>query len=96
MKAIYTFNMEHIMLCQGEEEYARKVVADLDKKFDRLRGETNKDEVTKAMRAEAWEPTKDAIKVCDVLRDHVTSSCFPYSCQTLRASLEWTTGHLIV
>jgi len=39
-------------------------VADLDKKFKDLRKETDKDKVTDALRKEAWDPTKDAIKVC--------------------------------
>lgn len=39
-------------------------MADLDKKFKNLRKETDKDKVTDALRKEAWDPTKDAIKVC--------------------------------
>ncbi len=38
-------------------------MADLDKTFDKLRKETDKDKVTEALRKEAWEPTKDALKV---------------------------------
>ncbi|CAL8462278.1 g1809 [Coccomyxa elongata] len=45
----------------GDKE-AQRIMADLDKKFKKLRKETDKDKVTEALRKEAWDPTKDAIK----------------------------------
>ncbi|BDA46139.1 hypothetical protein COCOBI_08-2310 [Coccomyxa sp. Obi] len=45
----------------GDKE-AYRIMADLDKKFEKLRKETDKDKVTEALRKEAWDPTKDAIK----------------------------------
>ncbi|EIE24175.1 hypothetical protein COCSUDRAFT_41460 [Coccomyxa subellipsoidea C-169] len=47
---------------KGEEKAAEQIMADLDKTFDKLRKETDKDKVTEALRKEAWEPTKDALK----------------------------------
>lgn len=48
---------------QDGEKTAQKIMSDLDKTFGKLRQETDKDKVTEALRTEAWEPTKDALKV---------------------------------
>lgn len=58
-------------LQDGDKE-AQRIVADLDEKFKKLRKETDKDKVTEALRNEAWDPTKDAIKVPSLL-SHVSA-----------------------
>ena len=57
---------------QDGDKEAQRIMADLDKKFEKLRKETDKDKVTEALRKEAWDPTKDAIKVSSLL-SHVSA-----------------------
>ncbi len=48
---------------QGKERVAQDIMDEVDKKIERMRQEPDRDKVTTQMRSEAWEPTRDAIKV---------------------------------
>ena len=47
---------------QGQEAAAQAIMNDVEAAVERMRTEVDKDKVTAAMRSEALEPTRDAIK----------------------------------